>query len=141
MGLTDIMPILSEYTKKGNPSYISPVFYKMERELLNFRVEIIGKLLGDNIKWYGGFEYMNNNLDTVDVDNINKGKDENRMLPYSGGGLYGRYIRWGLIQDQSANGGQAGVFKAGVKYDTRDNEANPMKGLWTDVQLLFSRIS
>src|SRR3989339_1458880 len=73
----------SAYTTKGNPSYISPLYYKMERELLKLRVEIIGKLSGDNIKWFGGFEYMHNNLDTVDVDNINKGKDENDMVPYS----------------------------------------------------------
>ncbi|OFY03081.1 MAG: hypothetical protein A2X05_05510 [Bacteroidetes bacterium GWE2_41_25] len=128
----------SAYTTKGNPSYISPLYYKMERELLKLRVEIIGKLSGDNIKWFGGFEYMHNNLDTVDVDNINKGKDENDMVPYSGGGLYGSYVQWGLINPGQVNGGQAGVFKAGAKYDTRDNEANPMKGLWIDVQLLFS---
>ncbi len=128
----------SEFTTKGNPSYISPVFYKMERELLKLRVEIIGKLSDDNIKWFGGFEYMNNNLDTVDVDNINRGKDENDILPYTGGGLYGRYVKWGLIKPDQADGGQAGVLKIGVKYDTRDNEANPMKGLWTDIQLLFS---
>jgi outer membrane protein assembly factor BamA len=110
----------------------------MERELLKLRVEVIGKLYGDNIKWFSGFEYMNNNLDTVDVDNINKGKSESDKLPYSGGGLYGRFVDWGLIKPDQADGGQAGMFKAGVKYDTRDNEANPMKGLWTDIQLLFS---
>jgi len=128
----------SEFTTKGNPSYISPVFYKMERELLKLRGEVIGKISGDNIKWFAGFEYMNNRLDTVDVDNINKGKDESDMLPYSGGGLYGRYAKWGLLKPDQTDGGQAGMLKAGVKYDTRDNEANPMKGLWTDVQLLFS---
>ena len=127
-----------EYTSKGDPSYISPLFYKMERELLKLRFEIIGKLKGDKLKWFGGFEYMNNRLDTVDVNNLNKGKDSENLLPYSGGGLYGRYVGWGLIRTDQADGGQAGVFKAGVKFDTRDNEANPMKGLWTDVQLLFS---
>jgi hypothetical protein len=128
----------SDYTTEGNPLYISPVFYKMERELLKLRVEIIGKITGDNIKWFGGFEYMNNNLDTVDVNNINKGKDEADFLPYSEGGLYGRFVRWGLIKPDQVDGGQAGVFKIGAKYDTRDNEANPMKGLWTDIQVLFS---
>ena len=126
------------YSSKSDPLYVSPLFYKMDRRLLKLRVEIIGRLSGENIKWFGGFEYMNNKLDTVDVDNINEGKDENKMIPYSGGGLYGRYIKWGLIDPEQADGGQAGVFKAGVKYDTRDNEANPMKGLWTDIQLLFS---
>jgi len=126
------------YTTKGDPLYISPVFYKMNRDLLKLRFEIIGKISGDNIKWFGGFEYMNNKLDTVDVDNLNKGKSEDKLLPYSGGGLYGRFIKWGVINPDQADGGQAGVFKIGAKYDTRDNEANPMKGLWTDIQLLFS---
>jgi outer membrane protein assembly factor BamA len=128
----------SDYTKEGNPSYISPLFYRMERELLKLRFEIIGKIKGDNLKWFGGFEYMNNKLDTIDIENLNKGRNEDDLLPYSDGGLYGRYVSWGLIRSDQAHGGQAGIFKGGVKYDTRDNEANPMKGLWTDIQLLFS---
>jgi len=126
------------YTKESDALYISPLFYKMQRELLKLRVEVIGKISGDNIKWFGGFEYMNNRLDTVDVDNLNKGRDKDNLLPYSGGGLYGRYVKWGLIETDQVDGGQAGVFKAGIKYDNRDNEANPMKGLWTDIQILFS---
>ena len=126
------------YTSKSNPLYVTPLFYKMDRRLLKIRVELIGRLSGENIKWFGGFEYMNNRLDTVDVNNLNKGRDENSLLPYSGGGLYGRFMRWGLIDSDQADGGQAGIFKAGIKYDTRDNEANPMKGLWTDIQFLLS---
>lgn len=128
----------TDYTTKGNPLYITPVFYRMERELLKLRFEIIGKIKGDNLKWFGGFEYMNHKLDTVDINNLNKGRNEDDLLPYSGGGLYGRYISWGLIRPDQADGGHTGVFKIGAKYDTRDNEANPMKGLWTDIQLLFS---
>lgn len=128
----------SAYTSKSNPLYVTPLFYKMERELLKLRAEIIGKLYGDNFKWFGGIEYMNNNLDTVDVNNINRGKDEGSRLPYSGGGLYGRFVKWGLIAPDQADGGQATLLKAGVKYDTRDNEANPMKGLWTDIQIMVS---
>jgi hypothetical protein len=128
----------SAYTGKSNPLYVSPLFYKMDRVLLKLRAEVIGKLSGDNIKWFGGIEYMNNKLDTVDVDNLNKGKDENRKLPYSDGGLYGRYVKWGLIKPDQVNGGQATLLKAGVKYDTRDNEANPMKGMWTDIQIMVS---
>jgi hypothetical protein len=128
----------SKYTSKSSPSYISPLFYKMEREMLKLRFEIIGKIKGDNLKWFGGFEYINNKLDTVDINNLNKGRDNADLLPYSGGGLYGRFARWGLIGADQSDGGQAGVFKIGTKYDTRDNEANPMKGLWTDIQVLFS---
>jgi hypothetical protein len=125
------------FTTKGDPSYVSPVFYKMERALIKLKLEFIGKLPADNFKWFGGFELLDNKLDTVDINNLNKGRDPEDYLPASGGGLYGDFIRWGLIPSDQANGGTTGAFKLGVKYDTRDNEANPMKGLWTEAMVLI----
>jgi len=127
----------SAYTTSGNTEYISPVFYRMDRAMIKIKLEFIGKLKGKNLKWFGGFEYFNNKLDTVDIDNLNRGRDPEDYLPAAGGGLYGDFVRWGLIPEAQAHGGQTGVFKIGVKYDTRDNEANPMKGLWTEAQLLL----
>ena len=127
----------SALTKGTDPSYISTVFYRMDRDMVKLKLEFIGKLKGDKLKWFGGFEYFNNKLDTVDINNLNKGRDPDDYLPSVGGGLYGNFIRWGLIPKDQAHGGHTGVFKIGVKYDTRDNEANPMKGLWTEAQLLL----
>jgi hypothetical protein len=124
-------------TTEGDPSYISPVYYRMDRNMVKLKLEFIGKLKGDNLKWFGGFEYLNNILDTVDINNLNKGRNPDDFLPSVGGGLYGDFIRWGLIPMDQIHGGQTGVFKIGIKYDTRDNEANPMKGLWTEGQLLL----
>ena len=126
------------FTSSSDPLYRSSVFYRMERGLIKTRLEFIGKLKGDALKWFGGFEYMNNRLDTVDINKINEGRDPADFLPYTGGGLYGDFIRWGLIPEDQADGGQTGIFKIGVKYDTRDNEPNPMKGLWTELQLLVA---
>jgi opacity protein-like surface antigen len=125
-------------TTDGDPSYVSPVFYRMDREMIKLKLEFIGKLKGDNLKWFGGFEYLDNDLDTVDINNLNEGRDPGDYLPYVGGGLYGNYIKWGLIPKDQMHGGQTGIFKIGVKYDTRDNEANPMKGLWTEAQVLLA---
>jgi outer membrane protein assembly factor BamA len=124
-------------TSKGDPAYISSVFYRMEREMVKLKLEFIGKLKGNNLKWFGGFEYLNNKLDTVDIDNLNKDRDPDDLLPAVGGGLFGNFVRWGLIPEDQMHGGQTGVFKIGAKYDTRDNEANPMKGLWTEAQFLL----
>lgn len=128
----------SGFKSSSDPLYRSAVFYSMDRAMIKSRLEFIGKLKGDALKWFGGFEYFNNKLDTVDLDNLNKGRDPKDFLPPAGGGLYGDFIRWGLIPEDQAHGGQTGIFKAGVKYDTRDNEANPMTGLWTEIQLLLA---
>ena len=124
-------------TTSGDPAYISPVFYRMDREMVKIKLEGIGKLSGDNLKWFGGVEFFNNNVDTVDIGNLNRGRDPDDYLPAVGGGLYGNYVRWGLIPGDQVHGGHTTVFKIGAKYDTRDNEANPMRGLWTEAQILI----
>jgi hypothetical protein len=126
------------YSKKGSNVYRSTVFYNMDRTMVKLRTELIGQTKWTHIKWVGGFEYFDTNLDTVDINNLNKDKPESDQLPASGGGLYGDFVKWGVIPIDQAKGGQAGVFKAGLKYDTRDNEANPMKGLWTEAQFLLA---
>jgi len=126
-----------DFTNLNDPLYLSSVFYRMDRAMIKTKVEFIGKLKGDNLKWFGGFEYFNNKLDTVDINNLNKGKDQADFLPSIGGGLYGNFVKWGLIPQDQIHGGQTGVFKIGAKYDTRDNESNPMTGLWTEMQLLL----
>lgn len=125
-------------TTKGDPLYSSSVFYRMQRAMIKLRLEFIGKLKGENLKWFGGFEYLNNKLDTVDIDNINKGKDQADYLPAVGGGLYGNFMKWGVVPQDQINGGYTSIFKIGAKYDTRDNESNPMTGLWTEMQLMFT---
>jgi outer membrane protein assembly factor BamA len=125
------------YTNSSNQEYISSVFYRIDRDMVKLKLEFIGKLKGNNLKWFGGFEYFNNRIDTVDINNLNKGRDPSDYLPSVGGGLFGNFIKWGLIPKDQIHGGHTGVLKIGVKYDTRDNEANPMKGLWTEAQLLL----
>ena len=40
---------------------------------------------------------------------------------------------WGIIGENEKNGGKIPYFKAGVIFDTRSTEANPMKGIWTEI--------
>jgi outer membrane protein assembly factor BamA len=115
--------------------YKSRMFYRMDRSMLRLKTDFIGKLPVDHLKWFGGIEFYNNKIDTVDINNLNKGKKED-LLPAIGGGLYGDFIKWGLIPANQVNGGNTTIFKLGAIYDTRDNEPNPMKGIWTELQFL-----
>ncbi len=120
-------------------NYISRVFYRMDRSMLRLKTDFIGKLQGEKLKWFAGVEFYNIKLDTVDISNLNKGKDAADMLPDTiGGGLYGNFVKWGLILENESKGGNTALLKIGAIYDTRDNEANPMKGMWTELQFLLA---
>ena len=130
------------YESKYNPvweddediDYQSRVFYKHERKLFRFKTDFQGKLVGEKLGWVAGFTYYHFDVNSVDIDNLNEGKDEEDKLPVIDG-LYDRYVLWGIIPDKEIKGGPLTYLKLGVSYDTRDNEPNPMSGIWAEVVL------
>lgn len=108
--------------------YKTRMFYKTDRKLLRFKNDIKGKLVGENFQWIAGLELKNFKFGPVDVERLNKGKDKN-LLP-DVDGLYDKYVDWGIIEAEEAEGGFITTLKAGITYDTRDFEANAMKGIW-----------
>ncbi len=121
-----------------SPEYLSRTFFRMDRKLLRIKADFQGKIGDSHFHWLAGIAHYGIVSDTVDIDRLNKGKSGEDRLPYSGGGLYGNYIRWGLITPEEADGGNTNLLKVGAVFDTRDNEANPMKGIWTEAQLLLA---
>ncbi len=81
-----------------------------------------------------GIAYYRNDISTVDIDRLNEGKDTD-LLPDTAT-LYDKYVTWGVIPDNQKDGGTVTLFKAGAVYDTRDNEANPNKGMWSEALVL-----
>ncbi|WP_347841334.1 BamA/TamA family outer membrane protein [uncultured Draconibacterium sp.] len=120
--------------------YRTRMFYKYDRKLFRFKVDLQGDLAGESVKWVGGVNLLNFKLDLVDVDKLNKNKDQDDLLPGHDEqpGLYQKYQEWGIISDEDADGGFVPTLKAGVVYDTRDNHPNPMKGIWTEAVLMGS---
>jgi outer membrane protein assembly factor BamA len=107
------------------------MFYKYDRKMFRFKVDLQGKLSGDHVKWIGGFNLLNFKVGSVDIDKLNKGKEGDDVLPQTDG-LYEKYKDWGIISEEEANGGFVPALKAGVVFDSRDNRPNPMKGIWTE---------
>ena len=127
-----------ENDEPENNLYRSRMYYKMERKMIRFAADFSGDLYKNKLKWLAGFAHTNHKLGSVDIDALNKGKDEDDLLPSTDSvpGLYDQYVAWGIIPDKEADGGKINYLKFGLIYDTRDNEANPMKGLWSEVILL-----
>jgi outer membrane protein assembly factor BamA len=119
----------------NNLDYLSRVYYRQERKLLRLRTDFQGRFFSDKLLWLAGISHYNIKTDTVDITRLNKGKSDEKKLPAIGGGLYGDYVRWGVIPEDQIYGGYNTLLKVGLVYDTRDNEPNPMHGMWSEVLL------
>lgn len=121
-----------EWTVAGD-DYLTRMFYRNQRQYFRFKNDFQGNLAGISLKWNAGFNIQKFTVGLVDIDKLNKGKDED-LLPTHDvqPGLYQLYNEWGIISDEEFDGGWVNTIKAGITYDTRDNKANPMKGLWTE---------
>lgn len=117
-----------------DPAYKTRMFYKYDRKMFRIKADLVGKLAGDKLKWTAGFNMLNFKIGLVDIDKLNKGKDDADKLPTHSEepGLYQKYQDWGIITAEEADGGFIPALKAGLVYDSRDNKPNPMKGIWTE---------
>jgi len=127
----------SAFEDDESEQYISRMFYRHERKLTRIKSDFQG-LLGDKgFRWFGGFAYYRSKIATVDIDRLNEGLSEEEMLPDTNL-LYDYYTDWGIIPEEQVKGGTTSLLKMGLVYDTRDNEPNPMRGMWTDLQFLLA---
>jgi outer membrane protein assembly factor BamA len=123
----------ADFTDTENKDYISRVFYAYDRKFFRMKADFQGNLSGPKLHWVAGVEVYNFKTGPVDLKKLNKGKkpgDEKYLVDTTR--LYDKFVDWGFISADEKDGGWVNYLKAGVSYDTRDNEPNPMKGIWTE---------
>ncbi len=116
-------------------TYVSRMFYKYDRKMFRFKVDLQGRFSGDHLRWAAGVNMLNFTIGSVDLEKLNKGKEGDELLPPVDG-LYDLYKKAAVFSDEEADGGFVPELKAGLVYDTRDNRPNPMRGLWTEIVLV-----
>lgn len=124
----------ADWKDDESSSYLTRMFYKYDRKVFRFKGDLQGKLTGDHVRWIAGWNFQNFKIDEVNLEKLNKGKDEGDKLP-DVPGLYQKYQDWGIISAEDADGGFVPAFKGGIVFDSRDVRSNPMKGLWTEAVL------
>lgn len=127
----------STWENDAQNEYISRMYYRHQRKLTRFTMDLQGRLGSHELLWFAGIGYFNVNVSSVDIDRLNKGKKEADLLPDTAL-LYDDYVKWGIIDQKEKDGGKVPVLKAGLVFDTRDHEANPMKGIWSEALLFYS---
>lgn len=115
--------------------YISRMFYRHERKIIRSYADFQGGIIKKKFRWLAGLAYYNYFINPVDINKLNKGKSENEKLPDTTS-LYDKYIDWGIIPISDARGGEISFVKLGLIYDTRNIEANPSKGIWSEIIML-----
>jgi hypothetical protein len=128
---------IEAYEDDKSDQYISRVFYRHQRKFIRFTVDFQGRLSSDKFLWLGGIGYFDTRISTVNIDKLNKGKSDSEKLPDTLL-LYDEYIISGIIGENEKNGGKIPCIKAGLIYDSRDNDANPMKGIWSELLLFMA---
>jgi len=124
----------NEFETTGSSDYISRMYYRHARKLFVSTLDFQGKTKLDNVKWLAGMSLFNFKIESVDIDKLNEGQ-ETDLLP-DADLLYDNYISWNVIPQEEATGGTVSYLKLGAIYDSRDNEANPNKGIWSEIMLI-----
>lgn len=118
MDFTGFNGFMSQY----DPGFAleNPSYYKIDRRLMRATADFQGPI-GGNWSWAAG----------IGVYGYKTG--EVRLEKYAGAdNLYSHYVNAGLIEQEEADGGTKLELKAGIVHDTRDNEADPTKGIWSE---------
>lgn len=109
-------------------SKLTRYLYKNERNMFRAKADFQGSFGKSKLGWVAGYTFYNFEINNVDIDKLD-------LTPIDGGSLYQRYVASGLIPDDEKNGGSINYLKVGLKYDSRDQRACPMKGIWTEAVL------
>jgi outer membrane protein assembly factor BamA len=120
-----------------DPAYISRMFYRQQRKFLRGAVDFQGKFFAEHLRWLAGMAYLQIATDSVDVTRLNAGKKESNKLPDTSG-LINYYEQWNILSPEERDGGMNNYAKLGLVWDTRDNEACPMKGIWSEAIFILA---
>lgn len=110
--------------------YKGKFYYKYDRRY--YRVDLIlqGRIIENKVRWLGGFTLLSTNVDTIDYMDFDK-----ERFDLSRESLLANLVREGIVTPESYNGGSEHGIISGLIWDSRDDDLNASKGVWSE--LLF----
>ena len=116
-------------------------FYNVRRNMLRVMADFQGNIYKDSFRWAAGISYWYYKVQDITGEKLvgPKGKYDlvnNQVLTGNNihsSSLYQLYQKAGLISPEEAGGGSHIELKAGVVFDNREHEADPTRGIWTEV--------
>ena len=137
-----------EKVKLGNDkdnklNYIYTPKYRLNRINFNFKTDFTGNIWNNKLFWEVGYHLNNikagyDDRQALNLDKINKGKDDYKKFPETEPTLFDLYRRWGIISEDEAWGGFSSALRLGLLLDTRDKEGAPSKGIWAEAHVTLA---
>ncbi len=122
--------------KANESNYIYTPKYRMNRVAVLFKTDFTGNIWNNKLFWEAGYHlsYFKHGYDgkALNLDKINKGKEEYKQFPADEEPIFDLYRKWGIISEEEAWGGLNSALRLGVLYDTRDKEGAPSRGIWAE---------
>ena len=122
----------SEWIDRESASYKNSLYYAMQRNNFRFTSNFQGNITDNTFRWLGGIGVLN--FDDASAS-VTRAWDTSFVDQST---LYDDFVDWGVISPEEADGGLVTYLKAGVVYDTRDNEACAMSGLWEELVMTYA---
>lgn len=117
----------------GNKDYHSELFYKMNKDILRAGLDLQGHFENPKFGWIAGTSFQRYNVGPLKMNKLDA-----EPSPYDESDvLYNKYVTWGIIKEWEKRGGAHITLKGALIYDTRDNEPNPMQGIWADALIYY----
>ena len=129
--------------KKNTANFIYTPKYRFNRLNFNLKTDFTGNIWDKKLFWEAGY-HMNyidagyKECHALDLDRINKGKDEEKVYPATEPTIFDQYRRWGIIPEDEAWGGFSSAIRLGLLLDTRDKEGAPSKGVWAETHVTLA---
>ena len=122
--------------KTNTQDFIYSPKYRMNRVAVLFKTDFTGNIWNNKLFWEAGYHlsYFKHgyNGKALNLDKINKGKEEYKQFPAYEEPIFDLYRKWGIISEEEAWGGLNSTLRLGVLYDTRDKEGAPSRGIWAE---------
>lgn len=124
----------------NSDDYFNRMFYRTERKLFRFKNDFAGRIGESQWWWNAGFTIQDFRVAKVNYEKLNKGLEPGDPKYIDSGllTLYDIYCGAGIISAGEADGGLVTSLKGGISFDSRDNRACPMKGIWAETALEVS---
>jgi outer membrane protein assembly factor BamA len=101
-------------------------YYSYDRKFINTRLEFEGEL-SKNLDWTAKLAYWHYWIRELNWEGYNPDNT-----------LFREYRQYGLIEDDESKGGNMMEFQLGFKYDSRNMESAPTKGIYADLNAAWA---
>ena len=124
-----------DFLASGKKQDFGVAMYNVKRDMMRVMADFQGDIL-PKFRWAAGISYWWYDVQDVTLKKYKFGETAKNYLEtqdINSSSLWRLYQKAGLINSNEAHGGHHLELKAGLVFDSREHEADPIRGIWAEV--------